>query len=101
VRTFFANYLALADDFPVSLLSFLQLKILCLLSSLTPATKLIILDEPTWGIDNDGRLVLWQLLQKIAQFLKFTLLIITHDMQLKYEFQADILWLQEGKINAK
>jgi len=59
------------------------------------------LDEPTWGIDNDGRLVLWRLLREIAQFLPFSLLIITHDVQLKREFQADILWLQEGKIDAQ
>lgn len=101
VRALFANYLNLADDFPVSLLSFLQLKILCLISALTPTTALIILDEPTWGIDNDGRLELWRLLQEIAQFLQFSLLIITHDVQLKHEFQADVLWLQEGKIDAK
>lgn len=97
----FANYLNLPDDFPVSVLSFLQLKILCLISALSPTTELIILDEPTWGIDNDGRLVLWRLLQEIAQFLQFSLLIITHDVQLKREFQADILWLQEGKINVQ
>lgn len=92
------NYLNLADNFPVSLLSFLQLKILCLISLLTKNTELIILDEPTWGIDHDGKLLLWQLLQDIAKHLNFTLLIITHDLKLIDTFNPEIFWLNAGNI---
>jgi len=92
------KYLNLADNFPIALLSFLQLKLLNLISSLSLTTELIILDEPTWGIDDAGKKILWQLLEELAEFLNFTLLIITHDEQLQLAFPAHILRLQNKEI---
>ena len=92
------KYLSLPDNYPVSSLSFLQLKILCLLTTLTKSTALVIFDEPTWGIDHEGRELLWELLCEVAKVLNFTLLIVTHDLTLVNIFHPEIFWLQNGKI---
>jgi len=98
IADWFDQYLAFPDEYPISLLSFLQLKILCLLSALSRTTELIILDEPTWGLDRDGKNALWQLLDAIAKRQGVALLVITHDLELLKVLQPEIFWLNHGQI---
>lgn len=93
------KYLNLADNVPVATLSFLQIKILCLLVSLTMDTKLIIFDEPTWGMDYLGSQQLMALLAEITQHLAVALLIISHDQSLAKEFSAKTFRLHHGQIS--
>lgn len=95
----FDEYFAkLPDDYPLTKLTFLQYKILTLLNFINDQTKIIILDEPTWGIDYMGRRCLLELLNKLAQKIDFTLLVISHDLSLAPLLGAEILWLYNGKL---
>jgi energy-coupling factor transport system ATP-binding protein len=87
-------------DYPLSLLTPLEMKLLTLASSVTEKTRLLILDEPTWGIDSNG---LNRLLEYVSTMLSAlaepTLLIITHDVALIQSLGAVLLRLkQDGLI---
>ncbi|OGT06997.1 MAG: hypothetical protein A2103_01545 [Gammaproteobacteria bacterium GWF2_41_13] len=95
-----AHYLNLPDDFPLAALSFLQMKILCLLMALSEETILLILDEPTWGIDQSGRRVILQLIREIAQKIDMALLIVSHDDSFARACRAKILRLKNGTLTS-
>lgn len=93
------KYLALDSDYPMALLSPLQMKLLAIISSLSAETRLLILDEPTWGIDDEGTSLLLQLLQDLSSGLQeLSLLIITHDLSLIKLFDPTVIWLHNGMI---
>ena len=92
------QYLNLPDDFPLAGLSFLQMKVLCLLMGFSEETRLMILDEPTWGLDQSGRRVILQLIREIAQKIDMALLIVSHDDSFARACQADILRLKNGAL---
>lgn len=99
------NYLSLRlmkkwlslDDAPISVLSTFQMKLLLLTSFITEKTKLIILDEPSWGLSKSDTRELFRLLHEISDQLKCTLLIITHNGRLAHSINADIFCLKDGK----
>lgn len=93
------RWLKLPDSFPVSLLSVFQMKLLLLTCSITNKTKLIILDEPTWGLDEEGQTIIFEILNDISKQLSFTLLIINHNLNLAHALKANILWLNEGRLS--
>ena len=87
-------------EYPVSRLTPLDLKVLTLGSSVTEETKLVILDEPTWGIDREGMAVLLDVLARTAERLhEESLLIISHDMELMVRLGAELLRIDGGRIN--
>jgi len=86
-------------EYPVSQLTPLDLKILTLGSSVNPRTKLIILDEPTWGMDGEGLSVLLHTITYIADRLEgASLFVISHDEVFMRNLGADLMRLQSGKI---
>lgn len=90
------RYFDRSRAYPLSLLSPLELKILSLASSISERTGIIILDEPTWGIDSDGLTTLLRFMDRILQVLtSATLLIITHDYTFIKLLDAQVLWLHE------
>ena len=94
----FAQHLQLPPDTPVTTLTFLQMKLLLLANGITNKTKLIILDEPTWGIDKIGRQLFWHVLQELQQQLGATVLLISHDKDLIGNFTSQIMYLHNGKL---
>jgi len=91
------KYLMLGNEYPMSLLSTMQMKLLCIISSLSAETRLIILDEPTWGLDANGTNILLQLLKDLSALLEnFALLIITHDLNLFKFLDPEVVWLKSG-----
>lgn len=95
----FDNYfVGFPDEYPLANLTVIQYKILVLLTFVNCQTKLIILDEPTWGLDHIGCADLWRFVDKLAQRLNFTLFIISHDLGLASLFHAEILRLNDGSI---
>ena len=93
------EFFSSANSYPISTLSPLQLKLLLLFSSITKNSRLIILDEPTWGVDIDGQM-------KIAEVIDFligkvnglTMFLISHDRGFLNEFSTSQLMLSHGKI---
>ncbi len=86
-------------SFPIATLSPLQLKILSISAFVCESTKLIILDEPTWGIDLDGEVKLLEVLLDITQELEdISILMISHDLNFISKLHSEILWLTNGSI---
>jgi ABC-type cobalamin/Fe3+-siderophores transport system ATPase subunit len=96
--TLMNKYILLKDNFPVSMLSPLQKKMICLTSLISSKTKLIILDEPTWGIDRCDQLKIINILNEITDNLDLALLIISHDIKLVSMFQPKVLLIHNGKL---
>lgn len=86
-------------SYPIATLSPVELKILSLASSVSTGTKLVIIDEPTWGIDPDGELILLGILLEIIKALKDTsILIISHDINFISRLNAEVLRIKDGKV---
>lgn len=92
------KFLNLPDSFLISSLSYLQMKLLGLSTFVTKNTKLIILDEPTWGIDKWGQQAIFDILRQISGFSNYALLIISHDLRFIRELNAKILFINNGDL---
>jgi peptide/nickel transport system ATP-binding protein len=90
--------LPLPDEYPISLLSPLQIKLLCLLSSVTKDTKLIILDEPTWGLDNQDKSTLVDILSSLSERQHHALFIVSHDFTFLSALDAQVARMDKGLI---
>lgn len=95
---FMGKWLPLPDNFPMASLSVLQMKLLCLALFITIDTKLVILDEPTWGLDENGEGDVMKALLDVSERVSFGLLVISHDLSLVTALGAKILWLNKGTV---
>jgi len=59
--------------------------------------KILVLDEPTSGLDPQGKKVLMELFLNIHKKTDKTVIIITHDMDLVYEYFNRVLVMNEGQ----
>jgi energy-coupling factor transport system ATP-binding protein len=78
-------------------LDYTRKKLVTIASVLAYAPKVVILDEPTGGLDEDGR----QLLRKILKLLQEqgnTVLMISHDMDFVAENTERVIVMAEGQI---
>ena len=60
--------------------------------------KVIILDEPTIGLDNVGKKNLIQLIRKLKMRLNKTIILITHDIELVHAVSDNVILLDKGNI---
>ncbi len=85
--------------YPVATLTPIELKILLLASGISTQTRLLILDEPTWGIDLEGEMSLLNILSRIAtEIPEMTLLVISHDLDFIHRLNADVLVMKNGSV---
>ena len=59
---------------------------------------ILLLDEPTRGLDPRGQEEIMKLLYDIHKKTNKTIIMITHDMNIVYEFATRVIVLNEGKI---
>jgi energy-coupling factor transport system ATP-binding protein len=59
--------------------------------------KILVLDEPTSGLDPAGKRVLMELFLNIHETTNKTVVIITHDMDLVYEYFNRVIVMNEGE----
>lgn len=59
--------------------------------------KILLLDEPTGDLDTVNSAIVMKLLVEANQRYSITLIMVTHDVGLKY-FSNRIIWLRDGKI---
>jgi len=89
---------------PISLLTPLQLKLLILADSAASSTQLIMLDEPTWGIDPSGQADLLEALARIIRTavsqgrMPPAVLVISHDMRFLRSLGAETFQVREGRV---
>lgn len=60
--------------------------------------KLLIMDEPTIGLDNNSKRRLMKLLKKLKTMYSKTIIIVTHDVDMLYEIVDNVVVLNKGKI---
>jgi energy-coupling factor transport system ATP-binding protein len=73
---------------------------LALASVLSYAPQVLVLDEPTAGLDQHHRQQIWQLLRQLQQ-QGATLVIISHDLEEVGELATHTLWLHQGSLRAQ
>jgi ABC-type Mn2+/Zn2+ transport system ATPase subunit len=64
------------------------------------ATKpdLLVLDEPTAGVDAAATNALLEFISQIHKELKPTILLVTHDLPLVRKHAQQVIWLHQGKV---
>jgi ABC-type Mn2+/Zn2+ transport system ATPase subunit len=64
------------------------------------ATKpdVLVLDEPTAGVDAAATHALLEFISRIHQERRLTILLVTHDLPLVRKHAEQVIWLHEGKI---
>ena len=60
--------------------------------------KVLVLDEPTRGLDPQGRLEMMELFKEIHETTNKTIILITHDMDLVSEYAKRVIVLKEGEV---
>lgn len=60
--------------------------------------EILVLDEPTSGLDPAGKRVLMDLFKQINETTGKTIVIITHDMDLVYEYFTRVLVMNDGRL---
>jgi ABC-type Mn2+/Zn2+ transport system ATPase subunit len=86
-------------DTPIGELSGGQMQRMLIARALVPEPRLLILDEPTTGIDVASRRQFIDLILTLRQEQKLTLLMASHDPAVD-EFASDIYELRDGLVAA-
>ena len=88
---------ALYDRSPFNL-SGGQMRRVAIAGILASSPNILVLDEPTVGLDPKGKTELLEMLVKIQKDTSKTIIIITHDMNLVARYSKRCIVLDEGKI---
>jgi cobalt/nickel transport system ATP-binding protein len=94
--------LGIADlaDRPTHMLSFGQKRRVAIAGALAMRPEVLLLDEPTAGLDADGVVRLMAALESVAA-LGTTLVLSTHDVDLTYAWAADVAVFSGGRTVAQ
>ena len=60
--------------------------------------QILVLDEPTAGLDPSGTAVMMELFQSLNRQFGKTILIVTHDMEQVFKYCDDVVVVQDGTI---
>ncbi len=60
--------------------------------------QVLIFDEPTAGIDNDSKKILFGILEHLNKFHKITILVVTHEMEFCRPYFSRILRVKDKKV---
>ena len=85
-------------DKPLRQLSVGQMRIAEFFHAIIHRPKLLLLDEPTIGVDKEGRKTMCEALKLLNKVYKTTILMASHDMNSLEKICDRILLLQEGKL---
>ena len=90
--------MTISPETPVSMLSPYDMKLMLLSSLITNETKVLVLDEPSWGLSMKELEHMLNLACHLINRLRCTLLLITHDTGLAKAFGAQTISLDNGQL---
>jgi len=67
--------------------------------ALTTRPDVLVLDEPTAGVDHGATHALLAFISQIRKARKITVLLVTHDFGLVRQHAQQVIWLHEGKMS--
>lgn len=85
-------------DIDICKLSSGELRKLALASILIVDPKIIILDEPSIGIDSSSRKKLIKLLKRLKNKFNKTIIVVSHDSEFIYELSDYVFIIDQGKL---
>jgi len=75
-------------------------RLVCIAMALVRQPKIVILDEPTVGLDPASSCRVWNLLRTLSQMSDITIILVSHELD-KLAYWTDYLFLMhEGRIKA-
>lgn len=83
---------------PINMLSYGQRRRVTIAACLVKEPQLIILDEPTAGQDFETFKSIMDTVQELRDTMSISVLVITHNMQLAYEYSDRAIVLGDGKV---
>jgi len=66
--------------------------------ALTTRPDVLVLDEPTAGVDHAATHAVMEFISQIREERKITVLIVTHDFAMVRHHAQQVIWLHEGKV---
>lgn len=78
-----------------------ELQRVLLALALEPCPELLLLDEPAAGIDFQDQEKFYQLIRRINEQTKVTILLVSHDLELVNRYVDEVWCLHEGKIRSQ
>jgi zinc transport system ATP-binding protein len=60
--------------------------------------RVLLFDEPTTGVDISGEETVYNLLARLHEERKLTMLIVTHDLAVVYKFSSDVLCMNKQAV---
>ncbi len=73
-------------------------RLVAIASILISNPKLLIMDEPTIGLDNNSKKRLMELIKNLKTRYMKTIIIVTHDVDMLYEIVDDVVVLNNGRV---
>jgi ABC-type Mn2+/Zn2+ transport system ATPase subunit len=66
--------------------------------ALATRPEILVLDEPTAGVDREATKAVLDFISQIRRELKITVLLVTHDFASARHYAEQVIWLHEGKV---
>ncbi|MDB6035745.1 MAG: manganese transporter ATP-binding protein [Verrucomicrobiales bacterium] len=66
--------------------------------ALAARPDMLLLDEPTAGIDTAATQAIMELLRQLHREQKLTILMVNHDLPVVRRYVDEVIWLHEGKV---
>ena len=60
--------------------------------------RLLVLDEPTTGVDREAERRILEVLQELKQASELAILIVSHELPLLREVAQEVLWVADGRV---
>ena len=67
--------------------------------ALASKPDVLLLDEPTAGVDIAATQAVMHLIDRIHRENKFTIMLVTHDLHIVRQHAQQVVWLHQGKVN--
>ena len=66
--------------------------------ALATRPDVLVLDEPTAGVDREATTAVLEFISQICKERKITVLLVTHDFSAVRRYAEKVIWLHEGKV---